>query len=78
MPFECIIKWNPSCEATPFASEKWPFKRDDLLSGVKINTFMFDIHCQVVFPEGVGLTSGWPLKRGSTVLPKKGENFFLL
>ena len=34
------IQWNPSCEATPFASEKWPFKRGDLSSGVKINTFM--------------------------------------
>ena len=36
------IQWNPSCEATPFAPEKWPFKRG-------------------------GLSSGWPLKRGSTV-----------
>ena len=21
------VQWNPSCEATPFASEKWPFQR---------------------------------------------------
>ena len=35
------IQWNPSCEATPFALEKWPFKRDGLSSGVEINTFMF-------------------------------------
>ena len=32
---------NPSFEATPFASEKWPYKRGGLLSGVKINTFIF-------------------------------------
>ena len=24
------IQWNPSCEATPSAPEKWPFKRDGL------------------------------------------------
>ena len=35
------IQWNPSCEATPFALEKWPFKRGGLLSGVEINTSMF-------------------------------------
>ena len=35
------IQWNPSCEATPFAPEKWPFKRGGLSSGVEINTFMF-------------------------------------
>ena len=28
-------RWNPSCEATPFASEKWPIQRGE------INTFMF-------------------------------------
>ena len=33
-------QWNPSCEATPFALEKWPFKRGGLSSGVEINTFM--------------------------------------
>ena len=37
------LQWNLSCEATPFAPEKWPFKRG-------------------------GLSSGWPLKRGSTVV----------
>ena len=36
------VQWNPSCGATPFASEKCPFKRG-------------------------GLSSGWPLKRCSTV-----------
>ena len=33
------VQWNPSCEATPFALEKWPFKRGGLLPGVAINTF---------------------------------------
>ena len=33
------IEWNPSFEATPFAPEKWPFKRGDLSSGLKINTY---------------------------------------
>ena len=29
-------QWNPSCEATPFAPEKWSFKRGGLLSGVDL------------------------------------------
>ena len=28
--FLIIVQWNPSCEATPFAPEKWPFKRGGL------------------------------------------------
>ena len=28
-----MIQWNPSCDATPFAPEKWPFKRGGLPSG---------------------------------------------
>ena len=36
-----LIQWNPSCEVTPFAPEKWPFKSSGLSSGVEINTFMF-------------------------------------
>ena len=36
-----MIQWNPSCEATSFVPEKWPYKRGGLSSGVKINTFMF-------------------------------------
>ena len=63
------VQWNPSCEATPFASEKWPFKRGGLLSGVEINTFMFIFMFTLssgLSREG-GLSSGWPLKRGSTV-----------
>ena len=58
----CVcVHWNPSCEATPFAPEKWPFKRGGLSSGVEINTFMLR------FTLSSGLSSGWPLKRGSTV-----------
>ena len=38
--FLCI-QLNPCHEATHFASEKWPFKRGGLSSGVEINTFMF-------------------------------------
>ena len=61
--YKCI-QWYPSCEATPFAQEKWPFKRGGLSSGVKINTFMF--RCQVAFPEELvshqgGLSKGVPL-----------------
>ena len=35
------VQRNPSCEATPFTPEKWPFKRGGLSSGVEIDTFMF-------------------------------------
>ena len=45
------IQWNPSCEATPFASEKWPFKRGGLSSELKSIHLCLDIHCQVAFPE---------------------------
>ena len=62
------LEWNPSCEATPFAPEKWPFKRGGLSSGVEINTFMFRFILSNGLSRGVGLSSGWPLKRGSTVL----------
>ena len=62
------LQWNPSCEATPFAPEKWPFKRGGLLSGVEINTFMFTFTLSSNLSRGGGLSSGWPLTRGSTVL----------
>ena len=55
--FVFAVQWNPSCEATPFSSEKWPVKRDGLLSRVEINTFMFRFTLQVAYPEG------WPLVR---------------
>ena len=61
------IQWKPSCEATPFASEKWPFKRGGLLSGVEINTFMFRFSLSSGLSRGSDLSSRWPLKRGSTV-----------
>ena len=62
------IQCNPSWEATPFAPEKWPFKRGGLSSEVKINIFMFRFTVSSDLSRGVGLSSGWPLKRGSTVL----------
>ena len=52
------VQWNPSCEATPFAPEKWPFKRGGLLSGVKINTFMFRFPLSTGLSRGGGLISG--------------------
>ena len=62
------LQWNPSCEATPFASEKWPFKRGGLSSGVEIYTFMFRFTLSSGLSRGGGLSSRWPLKRGSTVV----------
>ena len=62
------VQWNPSCEATPFAQEKWPFKRGGLSSGVEINTSMFRFTLSNGLSRGVALSSGWPLKRDSTVL----------
>ena len=61
------IQWNPSCEATTFAPEMWPFKRVGLSSSVEIYTFMFRFTLPRGLSRGVGLTSRWPLKRGSTV-----------
>ena len=60
------IQWNPSCEATPFAPEKWPFKRGGLSSGVKINTFMFRFTLSSGLSRGAasrqgGLSKGVPL-----------------
>ena len=59
-----MIQWNPSCEATPYVSEKWPYKRGGLSSGVKINTFMFR------FTLSSGLSRGSDETRGiSTGVP---------
>ena len=66
-----MIQWNPSCEATPFASEMWPFKRGGLSSGVEINIFMFRFTVSNGLSRGVGPSSGWPHKRGSTVFTTK-------
>ena len=60
------IQWNPSYEATHFASEKWPFKRGGLMSGVKINTFL-RFTSSSDLSRGSDLSSEWLLKRGSTV-----------
>ena len=71
-PLECfsftseVIQWNPSCEATPFVPEKWPFKRSGLSSVVDINTLCLDLHCQVAVLERMascqgGLSKGVPL-----------------
>ena len=62
------LQWNSSCEATAFVSEKWPFKKGGFSSGVEINTFMFRFTLLSGLSRGGGLSSGWPLKRGSTVL----------
>ena len=59
---------TPLVRSTPFAPEKWPFKRGGLLSGVEIYTFMFRFTVSSGLSRGVGLSSGWPLKRSSTVL----------
>ena len=64
---QTIVQWNPSCKATPFTSEKWPFKRGGLSSGVEINTFMFRFTLSSGLSRGGSLSSGWPLKRGSTL-----------
>ena len=68
-PMNYKLQWNSSYEATPFAPERWPFKRCGLLSGVEINTFMFRFTLSNGHYRMVGLSSGWPLKRGSTILP---------
>ena len=57
------VQWNPSCEATPFASEEWPFKRGGLSKGVEINTFMFKFTLSSGLSRGVvsrhgGLSKG--------------------
>ena len=57
-----FLSWNPSCEATPFEPEKWPFKRGGLSPGVEINTFMFRFTLSSGLSRGGGLLSGWPLK----------------
>ena len=41
------VQWNPSCEAIPFASEKWPLVRG------RNQYKCLDLYCQVAFPEGM-------------------------
>ena len=61
------VQWNPSCEAAPFAIEKWPLKRGGVSSGVEINTSMFRFTLPSGLSRGIGLSSGWPRKRGSPI-----------
>ena len=63
-----LLHWNLSCEATPFAPEKWPVKRGGLSSGVEINTFMFRFTLSSGLSRGGGISSGWPHKRVPLVL----------
>ena len=42
--------------------------RGGISSGVEINIFMFRFTVSSGLSRGVGLSSGWPLKRGSNVL----------
>ena len=55
---ELVEQWNPSCEAYTVESEMWLFKRDDLSSGVKINTFMVRFILLTGLSRGVCLLSG--------------------
>ena len=60
-------QWNPSCEVILFALEKWHSKRGGLSLRVGINSFMFrSFTLPSDLSRGVGLFTGWPLKRGST------------
>ena len=52
----------------PFCIKKWPFKRGGLLPGVEINTLMFRFTLSSGLSRGGGLSSGWPLRKGSTVI----------
>ena len=47
----------------------WPLKRGGL-SGIEFNTFMLRFPMSSGLSIGVGLSSGWPHERGSTVTPK--------
>ena len=64
----CIYSGIPLVRPPLFASQKWPFKRGDLSSWVEINTFMFRFTLSSGVSIGDGLSPGWPLKRGSTVI----------
>ena len=70
----CFIIYSGS----PFSPEKWPFKRDGLSSEEEINTFLFRFTKSSGLSRGGGLSKGWPLKRGSTVITIDLECTFLL
>ena len=63
-----IYSGTPLVRPSPFAPEWWPFKRGGLSSGLKINTFMFRFTLFSGLSRGDGLSLGWPLKKGSTIL----------
>ena len=65
------VQWNPFCKTTLFVPDMWLFKRGDLLLVVEINTMslMLRFTLSFGFSRWVGLSSGWSLKRGSTVYP---------
>ena len=50
--------------------EMWPSTRGGLLAGVEISTYMLELTLTSDLFKGVGLSSGWPLKRGSTLMVK--------
>ena len=45
----------------------WPYERGGLSSGVHVNAFLFRFTSTSGLSREIGLWSGWPLKRGSTV-----------
>ena len=53
---------EPSCDATPFAAEMWPFKRGGL------STFVLRFTLSSGLTRRVGILSRWPLQKGFAVL----------
>ena len=47
------MQWNPSCEATPFASKNGLSKEVASGQGYKSIHFCFDLHSQMASQEGV-------------------------
>ena len=63
------IQWNPACETTPFASKECAFQEGwPLVRGRNQYIYMFRFTLSSCLSRGGGLSSGWPLKRGSSVL----------
>ena len=52
----------------PFFTRKVAFQEGGLSSGVEFNILLFKFTVPSVLFRRVGLSSGWPLKRGSTVM----------
>ena len=66
--FDNLDTVEPSCDATPFAAEIWPFKRGGLSTGVEINTFVFKFTLSCGLTRRVGILSWWHLQKGFAVL----------